>query len=358
MCAALAVAGCGGMEGGDEGAQPATETTDTAGVRVTGSAGVVYTYLVADPVNFPATYQMGVHWTTSVPTTSILRIKLVNAVRNDPFILLTESVLTTQHSFSVELAPVANYQFQVISTLGDGTTDTTQWLSFTTPPGKYDVGVVPAAPTTGTWPNFVNPSCPNQHPVVFQAGNEWTRNRNDSSGWIGANYQSGGKWFLNMCRVDGRKFKPIVSARNMIYDYAVIQLGTTCPNGSMPFNKYIDGEDDGSYSIFYDDNGGTSPPGSLGPNWGQTDGGNMQLYWCLFTNGTSLMSAFPQLVPNQGYGVYAPTDFPSPWALDRGWIYMDDEDSGNADVLSPDIEAVQRIVLTGSNTKINLARVR
>jgi hypothetical protein len=157
---------------------------------------------------------------------------------------------------------------------------------------------------------------------------------------------------FRFCKVNGNSFKPLttdVNAKGRFY--AVLKLGTTCPNGSFDFTRHIDNED-------------TDPATSVtGPIAPSVVGANTTLRLCFFRTGVAanLMTAFPNLGIN--YAVFHDFDTTDQKLfLQKHWRYTDDEDSGNANSTSPSgtSEAADfaAIISSGSNTMWDIGRVK
>jgi hypothetical protein len=168
---------------------------------------------------------------------------------------------------------------------------------------------------------------------------------------------------LNFCRVDGARFESLSTTVIPAQAYAVLKLGTTCPNGSVDVEKTIDNEDTPV---------GADPSdflGNLGPNQVLADpavGTLTRLNFCYFRAAPTpdaVMSGFPDF--GFPYGVLHRYDGEQPpWVMLKRWIYSDDEDNQAGidayDSVDP-ATAVEFQDLVGnpqSNTMFNLARVR
>jgi hypothetical protein len=342
----MTVLACG-VEGPGDGTEP-----DGSSASVLGSTKLVdYTGITVNTTNFSTTYTVTASWSTSVPVngTFLYRVHGVPGQPAPAWTQIVETGFTTSHGFSLELNPATTYDYQLVSQPAVGSTDYGPGGTFITPAGFYDVGVIAGVRfTTGTI--VYDTACPSLRPLVIVPDNEDSSNANSSSGWVGGNYVSSGNWNLTFCRINGRKLFPLVTSPNQRYDYAVLQLGAACPNGSLPFDKYIDGEDDGSGGAYWM---ADSSPATMGPN--AASGGNVHLFFCLFRSDPTTMSSFPDI--GASYGVFAPTDFPLARATGR--LYMDDEDSSNSSrYYSPLPTETTRIIGSGPNTGMYLSQVR
>lgn len=182
-------------------------------------------------------------------------------------------------------------------------------------------------------------------------------NNNDHSGWIGATGSSNNT-DLKFCRVDGRTFKPLMGCNGLTVDtprdYAVLKLGSVCPNGSVEFEKFIDNENDNNDNWYYDSSGDHAPNNYL---WGDT-----RLHFCFFGTASSVsatMGSFPSLgIP---YGVFGRSTLVNAGeASTYGWFRSDDEDSGSDSYSAPSSifsRAVQIISNADQNTTFNTAKV-
>ncbi len=169
---------------------------------------------------------------------------------------------------------------------------------------------------------------------------------------------------LTFCRVDGALFKSLTTALSPDQYYAVLKLGSVCPNGSIEIDKTIDNEDQPA------DGGASSSLGQLGPNEVLNDpvlGTITKLAFCYFRGAASpdaVMPAFPDLgFPYAVFHAYAGTQ--PPWVIVKRWIYSNDEDDQNgadhydttdASIL-PEFQGVIENPQS-NNTVFNLARVR
>jgi hypothetical protein len=196
----------------------------------------------------------------------------------------------------------------------------------------FDVGVIPT-----------NAACPNANQVVWiYMDDEDDGNTNSRQGWIGAT-SSGVNTKFFFCKVDGTKFRPLTTRTDTPeHHYAVLKLGSNCPNGSVEFSRYFDNEDDGNENNRY------------GPLWPNSSNSNTRLYFCLFRGGSTTMSTFPSF--NFGYGVFATSSFVK--GNSYGYVYTDDEDDSNENKYYADtawVTDAKRIIGSGGNTRLNLA---
>ena len=171
----------------------------------------------------------------------------------------------------------------------------------------------------------------------------------------------GGYWTkLDFCRVDGAQLGPLTTAADPSQYYAVLKLGSVCPNGSVEVRKIIDNEDDpqGARSVAI---------GDIGPNEVQGEIGTVTtLSFCYFRSAATasdVMADFPDFgIPYAVFHRY--TGEQPPWVLMRRWQLSNDEDgqtgvnhyeSSDPAVMAEFEEVVEN---TNENTIYNHARVR
>jgi hypothetical protein len=165
------------------------------------------------------------------------------------------------------------------------------------------VGVIPGPAGCGTLPEY----------DVF-LDNEDNSNANNRGGWIGATVSNRNTLF-RLCGVDGRLFSPAAWEGA---NFAVVALAPTCPEGFTRFDRFHDNEDQRPASW---DN---APSGS--PTYTVQPEKNTNMAFCVAT-GTNLGVA-NSFFPNLGvsYGVFGGrTARGAAWALDRGYVFLDDE---------------------------------
>jgi hypothetical protein len=176
------------------------------------------------------------------------------------------------------------------------------------------------------------------------------------NGWVGAT-EGGYNTRLYFCKVPAAKFKPLSTVDTYQWHYAVLNLGT-CPANSTEFERFIDNQD-GSGNI-------NSNSGNIAPNYQDR---NTTLRFCLFRNGSSTMSSFPNL--GFSYGIFASNTYFDPsLTLAEGWAYSDDEDTKNANGYTPPCDpypgypngthlyATQIIGAGSQGTRFNMVKVR
>jgi hypothetical protein len=128
---------------------------------------------------------------------------------------------------------------------------------------------------------------------------------------------------LQFCRVDGRGFKPLtIDANATDQFYAVLMLGSQCPNGSERVRWQIDTPDAADFSSCV----GGPPETPCGPNQTLSGGSAATTFWlnfCLFRSASTAegtMASFPTL--GWSYGVFHDFDGPQPaWVMMKRWVY-------------------------------------
>jgi hypothetical protein len=197
----------------------------------------------------------------------------------------------------------------------------------------FDVGVVPATR-----------SCPaGSEAVTIRMDDEDESNRNERGGFIGAIRSDANTEFF-FCRVDGLRFRAFQpnGPGTEPQPYAVLKLGTSCPNGSIDFARRFDNEDDSNNNF------------SIGDIFPNVSNANTVLNFCLFfsaSNGT--MGVFPNV--GVSYGVFTRS------LAERGFVRTDDEDDSNNNqyfVNSTFASIAMSIVSSGDNTRLELGRAR
>jgi len=205
-----------------------------------------------------------------------------------------------------------------------------------TPPPPGVVGVIKGSEGCGGMPEY---------DVFFD--NEDSRNANNRGGWIGAT-ESGANTLLRLCGIDGASFEPAAAAGAR---FAVVALADTCPAGFTRFDRYHDNEDNRPAS--WD----SAPSGS--PTYTVGSAKNTNMAFCVATGSNTGVanSAFPNL--GVSYGVFGGrTPSLSSWALDRGYIFMDDQDGGNQNQPGSPPAYTWEFLEAGGNTTYYMARVK
>ena len=204
------------------------------------------------------------------------------------------------------------------------------------------VGVIPS-----------NRGCPPGAPAVrIRFDDEDSGNANKRGGFI-ASVISNDNTDMLFCRVDGSALYPLGQTFDRIENhYAVLKLGSVCPNGSVEFFRYFDNEDDGNRNSI------EGSAVSIAPN---VVNENSTLRFCLFRGGDTTMTEFPRQFFGAnpfGYSVFAASNFSR--ALQTGWFHTDDEDDSNDNSYSTNAAIIgdaQRIISAGQNTDIRIAAV-
>lgn len=217
----------------------------------------------------------------------------------------------------------------------------------TPPPVTTDVGVLPE----------IGAACPGDAINVYM-DDEDDSNINDRLGWMGdtTHYDNTG---IRFCKVSGSQFKALpYSPSSQNRRYAVLRLGTACPNGSVAFSRYFDNEDNNNTNSM----SGTLVSDSYLPNWYSNAGPSAsRLEFCLFdgSNNQPQMTTFPSL--GFEYGVFAPADFVATvggYNGGRGFIFTDDEDHNNENSNTNASTTATAIISSGNNTFLRMAKVR
>ena len=176
--------------------------------------------------------------------------------------------------------------------------------------------------------------------------NEDHKNANKRSGWIGATVSNKNTLF-RLCGVEGRQFTQAAYAGA---NFAVVSLAPGCPDGLTRFDRYHDNQD--GRPLSYDN----APNGS--PTF-TTKKKDTNFAFCVATNVNPEVSnsVFPDL--GFSYGVFAGRSASrSGWAIDRGYVHLDDEDHNNQN-WPPNPPAYTREFLEpGKNTTYYLSRVK
>lgn len=219
---------------------------------------------------------------------------------------------------------------------------------------KYAIGVIPLNPN----------SCPAEQRVTVYTDDEDDENESDFTGWDSPQTarrdrehntgRTGTLW--NFCKVDGRDFHSLTKFSSKTeYFYAVLLLGTTCPNGSTGVRHYSTGEFDNNESSWTGTMGGNFfmwASGSMEPG-----GSVLSTVYCFFQASTDKMTAFPDL--GMQYAVFHDYDSVQPsFVLSKRWVYSDDEDD-NATFSGNSAPSTFDPIMNGhGNSMYDLARVR
>ena len=170
-------------------------------------------------------------------------------------------------------------------------------------------------------------------------------------------YAPKGNWNtrLRFCKVNGQGFHPMTTDPNAKgHFYAVLKLGTTCPNKSTTIFRWIENERDRNEN---------SASGPYAPN--SIDGPNTMLQFCLFRSGdiSNVLDDFPNL--GMSYAVYHDFEgeqpFPYNLGLGKAQHVSDDEDTDNGNITSGGTASARAdfsaIISSGRNTVFDLATV-
>jgi len=173
------------------------------------------------------------------------------------------------------------------------------------------------------------------------------KNANDRRGWIGA-IVSDKNTLFRVCATDGRLF---TAAANAGANFALVSLSPSCPAGFTRFDRYHDNEDHRPAS--WDNTPAGSPTVTVG------SAKNTNMAFCVATGSNPAVpnSAFPDL--GVSYGVFAGKDPKiSPWALNRGWVYLDDEDDNNKNQPKNPPAYTFDFLEAGKNTRYYLSQAK
>ena len=208
-----------------------------------------------------------------------------------------------------------------------------------------DVGVIPEGTTCPT--NF--------HLARAYMDCEDSNGLTQQGGWHGAwnvTSRTGGV-DMKVCRVPGSLFRPLTSdPTDTSRFYAVLQMGENCPPDSVPFTRRVDNEDSSN---------GNSVTSDIEPSTVTRSPSNSNLKFCLFRNGATTSSSFPNL--GFAYGVFAGNH---PNRLNSGFVLTDDEDSDNNNATIAGSENIrlqaEQIILSGgriaSSTRFQMVKAR
>jgi hypothetical protein len=210
---------------------------------------------------------------------------------------------------------------------------------------KYAIGVIMPDPRF----------CWTDNLVTLYTDDEDDNNESDSTGFEPPDTprrarrhntgRSGTLW--SFCKFDGRPFKSLTRYGNTDYYYAVLKLGTTCPNGSLEFQRSIDGEHEDQRGYIR---------GPAGPNQA-----GAILTFCMFGTNADKMYSFPDF--DMPYAVFHDYDSGQPdHFFAKKWVFSDDEDyhnfNGTTPSGGPDFARFDNMVGGGSNTMYDIAQVR
>jgi hypothetical protein len=202
---------------------------------------------------------------------------------------------------------------------------------------SFNIGVIPAVNSCPAGTNWVE----------IHMDDEDRRNANNRWGWLGA-IASTANTTYRFCKLDpitSLTFRPIDKVGDVL-DYAVLNMGVLCPSGATRLIRVEENE------IWRNANHSS---GDIFPNFRLYN--TSFNFYCRFDGGArsllGRMNEFPRL--SFSYGVFASRDFPTPFALEKGWVFQDDEDFLNWNFW---IGSPHNIMGDGRNTWRSTARVR
>jgi hypothetical protein len=175
--------------------------------------------------------------------------------------------------------------------------------------------------------------------------NEDKKNANGRGGWIGATISNKNTQF-RLCATDGNQFTAAAEAGA---NFALVSLSSTCPNGFTRFDRYHDNEDNNAAS--WDNLPSGSPTTTTQPKK------NTNMAFCVATGKVTTVpnSRFPDL--GVVYGVFGGRNRTT-WALERGWLFLDDEDKNNQNAPASPPAYTWEFLEPGKNTTYFLSRVK
>ncbi|MDX1998055.1 MAG: hypothetical protein SF066_10085 [Thermoanaerobaculia bacterium] len=175
--------------------------------------------------------------------------------------------------------------------------------------------------------------------------NEDKKNANGRGGWIGATISNKNTQF-RLCATDGNQFTPAAEAGA---NFALVSLSSACPNGFTRFDRYHDNEDNNAAS--WDNLPSGSPTTTTQPKK------NTNMAFCVATGKVTTVpnSRFPDL--GVIYGVFGGRNRTT-WALERGWLFLDDEDKNNQNAPAGPPAYTWEFLEPGKNTTYFLSRVK
>jgi C-terminal domain of apextrin len=217
-----------------------------------------------------------------------------------------------------------------------------QWIYFDYESGLANVPILTQTPDVGVIAG--SGGCGPSQQVHFHMDNEDRNHSSNVTGWTGKTSVDGnGNTNFYFCRVSGYSFSSLQNTSSARSNYAVLQLGASCPPGSRPFARYFDNENNQNRNNW---------TGNVSPN---TNIGDTTMNFCLFNGVGSVAGGLPAL--SFEYGVFAGPSFGFTDATGR--MYTDDEDGSNRNGYAVDpawASAAKAIVSEGSNTGLLTAR--
>jgi hypothetical protein len=208
------------------------------------------------------------------------------------------------------------------------------------PSSTTDVGVI----------RELGATCPGET-VTLYMDDEDSDNRDERTGWMG-DVDEYRNTQITFCKVSGQGFKALVgSVGDSSRHYAVLRLGSECPNGSIGFSRYFDNDDDNNENWI---------SGPSAPNVSSRAPSGTTLQFCLFDGsaGQPSMADFPGL--GFDYGVFATSNFAKArggWNGGLGSIVTDDEDDNTNNQYPFKPSSATSIISDGNNTLLRMAKV-
>lgn len=141
-----------------------------------------------------------------------------------------------------------------------------------------------------------------------------TEDNNDSSGYESGDenpigiYHTHGKVLMTFCALDFNEFKRVS------YDYIVLRMDKNCPDGTKPFRRHHDTEDDNNKNT------------SHGQLWPSVIGNNADLEFCLVPAASNSQGIYPF---DYNLGLFANLTNQYTTQIGTTNFYVDDEDSKN-----------------------------
>ena len=177
----------------------------------------------------------------------------------------------------------------------------------------FNIGVIPE-----------KSECPAPMKLVeIRMDDEDRKNDNQRGGWIGATLSNQKETTYRFCKLDtitSLQFRPLPVANARMHDYSVANLAIFCPSGGRRYLRVEEGE-------LSNNSGGST--GDVFPNFRIYN--TWFNFYCHFEGGRKAflgqMKTFPEI--GTRYGVFAPSNMPATYALQRGWVHQDDEDTLN-----------------------------
>lgn len=196
----------------------------------------------------------------------------------------------------------------------------------------YDVGVIPNSNSCPSWSERIE--------FFMDCQDGGSTRFFDNPNQFGYGYRGSwvadGNLYTSFCRVDGRLFEGVSGTQ-----FAVLRLGAFSPPNTDAVIRFFDNEDSRNRNW---------TRGDIAPN---RNDGNTTWYLTGFRSNTGMQP--PDL--GFGYGVIGRQFF-----LQQGWLFVDDENSRNANGMSVNgVNCGQcslPYIVGGSNTSIYITKVR